>query len=82
MTTNILNIEILDQFDKDTQYIESNRWEWLNQFSDCWVVVYGETLICHAESFHEALTMARAKGVRDNRMAIERISSAPRSMIL
>ena len=33
---------VLDQFDKDHSYIESHRAEWLEQFPDSWVVVYGE----------------------------------------
>ena len=37
MTTDTLDIGILDQFDKDTLYIDAHRSEWLDSYSDCWV---------------------------------------------
>ena len=81
MTTDTLDIGILDQFDKDTLYIDAHRSEWLDSYSDCWVVVYEEQLICYAGTLGEALAKAREKGVTQN-MATERISSNPRSFLL
>ncbi len=81
MTTETLDIQILDQFERDTLYIDAHRSEWLESFSDCWVVVYGEELICNAGSLEEALSRAREKGVTEN-VAVERISSDTRSFLL
>lgn len=81
MTTDTLDIRTLDQFDKDTLFIDVHRSEWLDSYSDCWVVVYEENLICHAETLEEALSKARKQGIEQN-MAVERISSNPRSFLL
>ena len=81
MTTDTLDIKTLDQFDKDTLFIDTHRLEWLDSYSDGWVVVYEESLICHAETLEEALLIARKQGLEQN-MAVERISTNPRSFLL
>ena len=82
MATDIAAIEILDQFGKDTLYVERNRQKWLDEYSDCWVVVYCERLISHADTFDKALSKARAQGLRGSNMVIERITREPISLIL
>ena len=81
MTTKAFDIDVLNQFDRDTLYIDDHKSEWLNSFSDCWVVVYGEELICHAGTLEEALSTAREEGISQN-MAVDRISSTPRNFLL
>ena len=81
MTTEVIEVKILDQFDRDTLYIDAHRSEWLDSFSDCWVVVYGEKLICHGGTLEEALSKAREEGISEN-MAVERISSTPSYFLL
>ena len=75
-------IKALERFKKDVLYIEANRQRWLEEFSDCWVVVYGERLIGHADDFHHALAIARDKGLEANDVAVELITVEPRTMIL
>ena len=82
MATNIAAKEILDQFGKDTLYVERNRQKWLDEYSDCWVVVYREKLISHADTFDEALSKARDQGLQGSNMVIERIAREPISLIL
>ena len=75
-------IKVLKRFKKDVLYIEANRQSWLEEFSDCWVVVYGERLIGHADDFHQALAIARDEGLEAKDVAIELITGEPRTMIL
>ena len=82
MATNIAAMEILDQFGRDTLYVERNREKWLDEYSDCWVVVYREKLISHADTFDEALSKARVQGLQGSNMVIERITREPISLIL
>ena len=72
---------VLDQFDKDHSYIESHRAEWLEQYPNSWVVVYGERLVGRGETLESALEEARLKcAVGD--AAVEFITSEPRNMLL
>ena len=72
---------VLDQFDKDHSYIESHRAEWLKEFPNSWVVVYGERLVGRGETLESALDEARLKcAVGD--AAVEFITSEPRNMLL
>ena len=72
---------VLEQFDRDWQYLSLNRAGWLNLYSDCWVVVHGEKLISHAETLDQALANAREVGVTEN-AAVDLITSSPVNLLL
>ena len=92
MTSNALDINphnvetrdivALEQFEKDVLYIEANRQNWLDELSDCWVVVYREKLIAHADTPHEALAKVQDQGLQANDVALEHISGDPLITIL
>ena len=76
------DIAALEQFEKDVLYIEANRQKLLDELSDCWVVVYREKLIAHADTPHKALAKAQDQGLQANDVALEHISGEPLITIL
>ena len=76
------DIAALEQFEKGVLYIEANRKKWLDELSDCWVVVYREKLIAHADTPHKALAKVQDQGLQPNDVALEHISGEPLITIL
>jgi hypothetical protein len=74
-------IAVLDQFERDVAYIGARKDEWLAEFNDCWVVVYGEKLVGRANTLEVALKGARTVGATKN-VAVELITREPRSLLL
>ena len=74
---NVLDVvAILDQFERDHEYIDLHRDEWLKEYPEEWVIVYGEELVAHAGSLDEALKLAGGVGQCEN-AAIELITNSP-----
>ena len=75
-------INALEQFKKDTIYLDARRTEWMGKYSDQWVVVFAEELVSFSPSLEEALSIAESKGVPRSQVAFEYLSSEPYDMIL
>ena len=77
-------LRILDQFDKDNEFLSEHKQEWIEEQPDRWVVVYKEKLVCWADTYQEAFDAAVATGIEEIRsnMVIRFITDKPRTMIL
>lgn len=73
---------MLDQFQRDVSYLDEHWNEWLADYPDCWVVVYGEKLLCYADTLEQVLDDAKAQGVPLRRAAIEFLAANPRGLLL
>lgn len=74
--------KVLQQFKKDTVYLDAHRTEWMEKYSDQWVVVFAEELVSFSSTLEEALSIAESKGVPRSQVAFEHLSSEPYDMIL
>ena len=72
----------LDQFKKDTMFLNDHRIDWIGQYPDQWVVVFGEELVARGETIESALRAAEEKDVPVHLAALEYLSSEPVAMIL
>ena len=52
------------QFDKDRHFLEAHQSEWLEQYPDMYVAVYGEELVAVASSRKELAEQIRARDIR------------------
>ena len=76
-------LEALNQFEKDTIFLNECRDEWMNGiYADCWVIVYKEALVGHGSTLPEALQMASLKDGPISYMAREYLDTEPMTMIL
>ncbi len=74
-------LEVLDQFELDTKYLEDHTADWIDQYSDCWVAVYKEKLLGHGATYTELMENVHPTGKVRN-MAVEYISKNPPLMLL
>ena len=74
--------EVLDQFKKDTIYLNNHRAEWIEQHPDHWAVVFNEELAGVSPSLEEAMGAAEGKGIPCNLAAVELLSTKPYDLIL
>lgn len=72
----------LEQFKKDSQFLDANRAEWRVAYPDKWVVVFQETLVGVGDTAREALLQAQEHDVTLYRVAIEYLASKPLKMVL
>ena len=72
----------LDQFKKDTMFLNDHRLDWVKQYPDQWVVVFEEQLVARGETIESALRAAEEKDVPVHLAALEYLSSEPIAMIL
>ena len=72
----------LDQFKKDTMFLNNHRLDWVEQYPDQWVVVFGEELVARGPTVESALHAANEKNVPVHLAALEYLSSEPVSRIL
>ena len=77
-------LRILDQFDKDNEFLSEHKQEWIEEQPDRWVVVYKEKKVCSADTYQEAFDAAVATGIEEIRsnMVIKFLTDKPRTMIL
>ena len=75
-------VAYLDQFEKDTTFLDAHRLEWTAMYPDQWVVVYKEELAGQGETLNDALSLAEQKNTPRGRAAIAYLSKEPVSMIL
>ena len=73
--------DVLEQFEKDLLYIESNWHQLLDEHAGQWIVVYGEELVGEGPTLHDALDDARPKCAVEN-AAVEFVTHEPRTMLL
>ena len=67
----------LEQFKKDTLFLDANRVAWSVEYPDQWVVVFGEKLVGVGEKAKDALSAAEEKGAPRAHVAIRYLSSKP-----
>ena len=72
----------LDQFKKDTMFLNDHRLDWVKQYPDQWVVVFEEQLVARGETIESGLCAAEEKDVPVHLAALEYLSSEPIAMIL
>ena len=72
----------LDQFKKDTTFLNNHGIDWVAQYPDQWVVVFGEELVARGETIESALHAAKEKDVPVHLAAFRYLSSEPVAMIL
>ncbi len=72
----------LDQFKKDTMFLNDHRLDWTEQYPDQWVVVFGEELVARGGTVESALCAAEEKDVPIHLAALEYLSGEPVAMIL
>ena len=72
----------LNQFKKDTMFLDNHRLHWIEQYPDQWVVVFGEELVARGTTVQSALCAAEEKNVPVHLAALEYLSSEPVSIIL
>ena len=74
--------DTLQQFKKDTTYLDAHRTEWMEKYPDHWVVVFAEELVGFSPTLEDALGIAESKGAPRSRLAFEHLSSEPEDLIL
>ncbi len=72
----------MEQFEKDSDFLNAHRLAWTEQYPDKWVVVFGEELVGLGETAEEALQAAEEKGAPKSRVAMEYLYGEPITMIL
>ena len=72
----------LEQFKKDTNFLDAHRDLWKDEYPDQWVVVFGEELVGVGYTVEEAIVDAETKQVPRARVPIDYLSSNPVKMIL
>lgn len=74
--------DILDQFKRDTFYLNNHRGEWMGEHPDHWAIVFKEELVSISPTLEEAICAAEGKGIPCNLAAVEYLSSKPHDLIL
>ena len=74
--------EILTQFTRDCQFIDSKIEELTNQYPDRWVVVYHEEVIGTGKNFRNLMWRLRRKGIDTSQVATRFLNTEPRPLIL
>ena len=74
-------MEVLNQFELDTKYLEDHTGSWLDQHSDCWVAVYKQRLLGYGATHSELMGKIRPSG-DDRNIVVEYISKNPPQMLL
>ena len=74
--------DILDQFKRDTFYLNNHRGEWMEDHPDHWAIVFKEELVSISPTLEEAMGTAEGKGIPCNLAAVEYLSSKPYDLIL
>lgn len=72
----------LDQFTKDSAFLESIREELQNKYPDCWVAVYDKQVVAAGTSLKEVIAQLDEVGVPKSRTVIDFLRSEPISLIL
>ena len=72
----------LEQFKRDSQFLDANRVQWRAAYPDKWVVVFQEELVGVGDTVQDALLRARVSDADKSRVAIEYLASKPVKMIL
>ena len=67
--------DILDQFKKDTLYLNNHQREWTETHPDHWAVVFKEELVSISPTLEDAIQAAEDRGVPCNLAAVEHLSS-------
>ena len=75
-------IASLEQFEKDTMYLNANLPEWTASYPDQWAIVYCENLVGTARTPDEIIDLVKEKGVPRSRMVVEYLTTEPVTMIL
>ena len=73
---------VLDQFRKDTVYLNNNREEWTKEHPDHWVIVFREERVSVSPTLEGAIKDAEGQGVPCNLAARELLSSKTYDLIL
>ena len=72
----------LEQFKRDSQFLDANRVQWRAAYPDKWVVVFQEELVGVGDTVQDALLRAQVSDADKSRVAIEYLASEPVKMIL
>ena len=75
-------VEELRQFRKDNLFLDAHRSQWVEEYPDCWVMVYHEEFIGHARTLAEVKEIANSKGIPMSHMAVNFLDTNPPTLVL
>ncbi len=63
-------------------FLNDHRLDWIEQYPDQWVMVFGEELVARGVTIEDALRVATERDVPVHLAALEYLASEPGAMIL